>query len=172
MRDLVLAYYFVLRTVLRRRPHLRPCRVRCHQCRIFFLAHPRNRGRKDLSCPFGCRKSNRRKKSSERSTAYYRTAAGKKKKELLNGRRRQAGDSRSQPAVESAGAEAEEIAPEEIEFNKGIVDHVVVVTSLIEGFAVSQEAVLAMLAKTMRQRSLFRERRLDYFLGWLAEHFP
>jgi hypothetical protein len=104
--------------------------------------------------------------------AYYRTPAGKKKKARLNGRRRKAGASQREPAVESAGAEAEETEPEEIEFDPEIVEHVVVVTSLIEGFAVSREAVLAMLAKTLRQRSILGERRLDYFLGWLAEHFP
>ncbi|MFO7957374.1 MAG: hypothetical protein R6X33_09765, partial [Candidatus Brocadiia bacterium] len=43
--------------------------------------------RRDLRCPFGCRKHHRRQSSNQRSAAYYRTAAGKRKKKRLNGRR-------------------------------------------------------------------------------------
>lgn len=64
------------------------------------------------------------------------------------------------------------VQPDAIEFDAGIVEHVRVVTSLIEGFDVSREEVLAMLEKTVRQRRIARERRLDYVLRWLAEHFP
>lgn len=53
-----------------------------------------------------------------------------------------------------------------------IVDHVRVVTSLIEGFDVTREAVIAMLQRTARQRSIAREKRHDYELAWLAEHPP
>lgn len=167
MRELVLAYYYVLRTALRTRGHLRPCLTRCRHCRIFFLAHPRNRGRKDLGCPFGCREAHRRRWSNERSTAHYRTAGGKEKKAVLNGKRRGGGEPRSEPEVSGVAA-----APEAIELEAGIVEHVRVVASLIEGFSVSREEVVAMLERTVRQRSIARERRLDYVLGWLAEHFP
>lgn len=59
-----------------------------------------------------------------------------------------------------------------IELDAGIVEHVRVVSSLIEGFEVSREEVLAMLERTVRQRRIARERRLDYVLRWLADHFP
>ena len=56
---LVLEYYVLLRSVLRAKPHLRACLTRCRHCRIFFLTHPRNAGRHDLRCPFGCRQAHR-----------------------------------------------------------------------------------------------------------------
>lgn len=58
--------------------------VRCADCEIRFLTDPRNAGREDLRCPFGCREHYRRQRASERSTAYYQTAAGKRKKKRLN----------------------------------------------------------------------------------------
>jgi hypothetical protein len=167
VRDLVLGYYQVLRTALRTRPHLRPCLSRCRHCRIFFLAHPRNRGRQGLGCPFGCRDAHRRKSSAERSAAYYGTAAGKEKKARLNGKRRRPGDPASEPGRASATT-----GSGGTEFDAGIVEHVRVVTSLIEGFAVSREDVLGMLERGVRQRSIIRERRIDYILRWLAEHPP
>ena len=55
MAALVLQYYLLLRSVLRTRPLLRRCLARCRHCRIFFLTHWCNAGRKDLGCPFSCR---------------------------------------------------------------------------------------------------------------------
>lgn len=179
MRELALAYYFVLRTVLRRRPPPQVCLTRCRHCRIFFLTHARNRGREDLGCPFGCADAHRRKQSAKRSTAYYRTPAGKVKKARLNDRRRQqAGDPGSEPQGVSARPRPDEIllptetGAGEIPFPAGIVEHVRVVTSLIEGVEVSREEVVTMLDRVVRQRRFVRERRRDYVLRWLAEHSP
>jgi hypothetical protein len=154
------------------RRDLRRCRTRCRHCRIFFLTHPRNGGRRDLDCPFGCRAAHRRKCSAERSKAYYRTEAGKEKKALLNGRRRQARNRGAEREGASGKDESEAAEPEAVEFDAEIVEHVRVVTSLIEGFEVSREEVVAMLERTMRQRRIARERRVDYVLRWLADHFP
>ncbi len=168
MRDLVMAYYFALRRALRSRPFLRRCLARCRHCRIFFLADPRNRGRKDLGCPFGCRGAHRKERSAQRSAAYYRTPAGKEKKRQLNSKRRQPIEDRgSDPTQLGAGT-----GLDESEFDAGIVEHVRVVTSLIEGFDVSREEVVAMLQKTVRQRRIVREKHLDYVLRWLVEHPP
>ncbi|MFH0916622.1 MAG: hypothetical protein V1912_09280 [bacterium] len=93
---------------------------------------------------------------------YNQTEAGKMKKARLNARRRRAGDSEVEP----------EEASEEIEFDPGIVTHIVMVTSLIEGFAVSRTQVIAMLRRTVRQHSIFRESRHDYLVRWLTEHPP
>lgn len=164
-----MAYYFALRHALRSQARLRACLTRCRHCRIFFISHPRNRNRRGLGCPFGCRKEICRQRSAERSAAYYRTPSGKAKKARLNRRRRQTEvaradlDANSEPAPE-IGANTD-LAPE-------IVEHVRVVVSLIEGFAVSRAAVIAMLQTTARQRSIVGERRHDYELGWLADHPP
>jgi hypothetical protein len=167
VRDLVLAYYYALRTALRTRQHLRGCLARCRHCRIFFLAHPRNRGRDDLGCPFGCRDAHRRRHSAERSAEYYRTAAGKEKKARLNRNRRGVGPSGAEP--EGAGRRGE---PDAIELDAGIVGHVRMVASLIEGFIVSREEVVAMLERSVRQRRIARERPRDYVVRWFAENFP
>jgi hypothetical protein len=83
---LVLEYYLLLRSVLRTKPHLRRCLVRCRYCRIFFLTCPQNASnrRHTLRCPFGCREAHRKQQSTQRSIAYYRDPKGKKKKSDLN----------------------------------------------------------------------------------------
>jgi len=166
VRGLVLEYYFVLRTALSDRPLLRPCLTRCRHCRIFFLAHSRNRGRKDLGCPFGCRDAHRRRRSAERSKAYYRTPSGKRKKAALNGRRSVWPVPESGPGEEATGEESEAT------FAVGIVEHVRVVTSLIEGFEVSREEVVEMLARILRQPRMARERRIDQAVRRLAREPP
>jgi hypothetical protein len=67
----------LLRSVLRAKPHLRLGLTRCRHCGILFLTHPRNAGRHDLRCPFGCRQAHRKQASAQRSAAYYRQAQGK-----------------------------------------------------------------------------------------------
>jgi len=166
----VLAYYLVLRTAMRSRRDLRRCLTRCRHCRIFFVAHPRNGGRADLGCPFGCREAYRKKRSAERSVAYYRTAAGKEKKAQLNSRRREGsgGDRRvvaQRPATPAAESDV-------IEFDAAIVAHVRVVVSLVERREVSREEIVAMLERTVRQRRIGRQGRRAYILRWLAEHPP
>ena len=165
MRGLVLRYYFVLRAALRSSLGLRRFLVRCRHCRIFFLTDPRNAGREDLGCPFGCGDAHRRKASSERSTAYYRTESGRRKKAALNAKR---GGGPPAPAAEDvSGAVIDETEPD-----AGIVEHVRVVVSLVEGFAVTREEVVAMLREVRRQHRMYRERRIDYVLRWLGEHPP
>lgn len=73
--------------MLRDRPDLQRCVVRCCHCGIRFFTHPRNAGRRDLRCPFGCRKHHRRQQANVRSREYYRTDSGKRKKKRLNGKR-------------------------------------------------------------------------------------
>lgn len=74
---------------LRIRPDLQGCAVRCCHCGIRFFTHPRNAGRQNLRCPFGCRQHHRRQRTNARSKKYYRTDSGRRKKKLLNGKRSQ-----------------------------------------------------------------------------------
>ena len=188
-RRLALAYYFVLRGALGSVPGLRDYLVRCRHCRIFFLCDPRNRGREDLGCPFGCADAHRKEQSARRSAAYWRTSAGRMKKAQLNGRRRGGGSSGSEVREESAGSGSEESQapaelevteseaaperrPEAIRFSAGIVDHVRRVTSLIEGVVVRREEVLSMLERVVRQHSILADGRRAYVLRWLWEHSP
>jgi hypothetical protein len=159
---LVKQYYVVLRSVLRSRPDLRRCLRRCRHCRIFFLTHPRNAGRRDLRCPFGCRQAHRKRRSTERSVAYYATAEGKAKKKMQNGKRAQDG----------VRADANPPAPAALEFPTGTVGYAAMVASLIEGRRVSEAEIIQMLLRAMRQHSMARRRRMDYVVAQLQQHGP
>ena len=159
---LVKQYYVVLRSVLRSRPDLRRFLSRCRHCRIFFLTHPRNAGRGDLRCPFGCREAHRKQRSTERSVAYYATAEGQAKKKMQNGKRAQGGVS----------ADANPAVPQAPEFPAGMVGYVAMVASLIEGRTVSEEEIVRMLVRAMRQHSMARRRRIDYVVAQLHKHGP
>jgi hypothetical protein len=170
VRDLVLQYYFVLRSVLRIKPCLRRCLTRCRHCRIFFLTHPCNAGRNDLGCPFGCRDVHRKRRSTERSVEYYRTEEGKLKKKIQNGKR-------GKPETEAdlgGGARVIDgnLVPDERRFDSRMVSYLRMVTSLIEGRPVSVGEIVAMLQRAMRQHSIVRRRRIDYVVRYLNEHAP
>jgi len=155
-------YYVVLRSVLRSHPHLRRCLCRCRHCRIFFLTHPRNAGRSDLRCPFGCREAHRKQRSTERSVAYYATAEGKTKKKRQNGKRAQGGARRdANPPVHEA-----------LDFAAGMVGYIAMVASLLEGRRVSQAEMLQRLVRAMRQHSMARRRRMDYVVAQLQKNGP
>ena len=106
----MLAYYAVLRSALRQKQKLRPCRTRCVDCGIFFITHPRNAERHDLRCPFGCREAHSRERSTERSVAYNRSPTGKLKKKGQNKKRRKDGvaDDRNIRSDDTRQAEAAE----------------------------------------------------------------
>jgi len=155
---LVGQYYVLLRSVLRTRPLLRRCLVRCRHCRIFFLTHPCNGGRKDLGCPFGCRKAHRKQQSTVRSVAYYRDAIGKKKKRALNGKRAKPKSDGNRPATGR--------------WDPLMLEYVRMLVSLIEARSVSRAEILEMLQRVLRQHSLGRRRKIDHAVIWLQEHPP
>jgi hypothetical protein len=155
-------YYVVLRSALRSHCHLRRCLSRCRHCRIFFLTHPRNAGRRDLRCPFGCREVHRKQCSIARSVAYYTTAEGKAKKKMQNGKRAQRGE-RADAHPPVAGAPA---------LPAGMVGYVAMVASLIEGRRVSEAEMRQRLVRAMRQHSMARRRRMDYVVAQLQKHGP
>jgi hypothetical protein len=167
----VLQYYVLLRSVLRAKPRLRRCLARCRYCRIFFLTHPRNAGRKDLGCPFGCRSAQRKQQSTRRSVAYYRDPVGKQKKRALNGKRR-----RSKADDDRPGACPPRVPiPEHsgsAQWNPLMLAYVRMVVSLIEARAVSRTEILQMLQRVWRQRTMARRRKIDHAVSWLHEHPP
>ena len=166
---LVLEYYQLLRSVLRAKPHLRACLTRCRHCRIFFLTHPRNAGRHDLGCPFGCREAHRKEASAQRSAAFYGSAAGKLKKSQFNQRRPR---KYCAPRPPSQAPRVAAPKPHPVNWNPEIVEHVRVVVSLIEDRRVSRRQVLAMLAKNLRQHSMCRRSKIDQTVAWLNKEPP
>jgi len=166
---LVGQYYVVLRTVLRTRTDLRRCVTRCRHCGIFFITHPRNAGRRDVGCPFGCKEAHRKRRSTQRSVEYYGTAEGKTKKRIQNDKRGHAktqADHNRQPVV------GPELERDGIRFNAVMVGYVRMVTSLIEARHVSEEEIIEMLVRAMRQHSIARRRRMDYVLAYLKKNGP
>ena len=166
---MVLEYYLLLRTVLRAKPHLRAGLTRCRHCRIFFLAHPRNRGRQDLRCPFGCREAHRKRASAQRGAEYYRSPEGKQRKRQIN-QRRPRKYCAPEPPSERPRAPAPQRCP--APWSPPMVEHVRMVSSLIEGRRISRRQVVAMLERVLRQHRLARRRKIDHTVAWLNEHPP
>jgi hypothetical protein len=164
-----LEYYWLLRSVLRAKPHLRACLTRCRHCGIFFFTHPRNAGRHNLRCAFGCREAYRKQAAAQRTAAYYREPRGKRKKAALNQRRR---DQEAARRGQTPGRKTPAGKPPSIQANSVIVEHVRMVVSLIEGRRVKRRAILQMAAKNRRQHTMVRRRKIDQAVLWLNEHPP
>jgi hypothetical protein len=155
----VRSYYVVLRSVLRLKPWLRKCLTRCRHCGIFFLTDPRNAGRRDLGCPFGCSRAHRQRQSTQRSVAYYQEPEGKIKKRALNARRRKSPQPSSSPSPVPPGL-------------RPFLRYVCVMVGLIEGRRVALWEVVAMLERTARQHRMVRTRRMDQNVARLHEKPP
>lgn len=165
MRAWVFTYYALLRSILQAGPELRVCRTRCRHCRIFFLTDPRNAGRQDLGCPFGCREAHRKAESTRRSTAYYRDAAGREKKRQLNARRRPC--CCCQPAAAEAPPTTTTTTEAPPPWPLALLEYLCVVVSLIEGRPVGLVEILEMLARALRQHRMARRRPMDQFVDRL-----
>jgi len=166
----VLQYYFTLRSVLRAHPYLQRCLTRCRYCRIFFLTHPCNAGRKDLGCPFGCREAHGKRSSNQRSTEYYQTPEGKGKKKIQNQKRNKVEAPAS--AVNASEQAEDNLVRLEHRIGASMLGYLRMALSLIEGRRVSAAEILEMLARVLRQHSLIRRRRIDYILQYLNERAP
>ena len=153
---MVAQYYRVVRSVLKEKPHLKKCLTQCRHCHILFFTHPRNVGRSDLGCPFGCRDAHRRQNAIARSTEYYRTKEGKIKKKQLNDARseqnRLSDPSRAKTDNDDFGSGADDAT----------VRHIQLVTSLIEGRWVGLAEIFAILDKILRQHSIDSAVKLAY----------
>ena len=146
MRGLVAQYYWAVRSVLRDKPQLRKCLTRCKHCQIRFFTHPRNAGRRDLGCPFGCRQAHRKQSAEQRSLEFYRSDAGKIKKKYLNERRGQR-QSESASIEKRCGDPEDHVAAE-------IVRHLQMLISFIEGCRVAWQQIHELVAEILRQRSI------------------
>jgi len=193
-RPLVRQYQTMLDSVLRSHPELQGCIAYCAACGIRFLTHPRNAGRRNLRCPFGCREHHRRQCSCQRSTAYYRTAAGKAKKKRLNGCRHRRPvppaatpqgdiDPQEMPPDQTAADASPVTAAPRLEEEVAVLDeaslatspmlpYVRMVVSLIEGIRFSCREVLHLLRQALRQHRIGDSPRSDYLRGFLHPHPP
>lgn len=155
------SYYAQIRSLLRDRPDLRPCLKHCRHCGILFFTDPRNGGRDDLRCGFGCRETHRRQRSTRRSVEFHRQH--KDKKRALN-RRRYLLSARTAaapggPPLRRGGEGTSCAAPPAA---TPILRYVRVVVSLIEGRRVTLAEIAKMLAQKGRQPRMARARRRGY----------
>lgn len=174
VRESVLLYYWVLRQVLRDNPHLRICLTRCKHCGIFFLTHPRNAGRSDLSCPFGCRQAYQKENLKKRSIKYYQSEKGKKKKKERNERRNRQikPDNKGDDLVNESSGQQEEVIQDEGLWDYGSLGYIQMVISLMEGRLISLDEVLRMMVKIWRQHSIDRRRRFVYAFTYPSQRPP
>lgn len=191
-QPLLQEYQRALDSILQSHPEFQPCAVYCRSCGIRFLTHPRNAGRVNLRCPFGCRQHHRRQASRQRSTAYYQTVVGRRKKKGLNAARPCGGCSpgcpqQPEPAPPSAacsGPPRDEL-PEQVELHREVVvleawrlessrmlPYVRMVVRLIEGFWLPGQELVRWLRETLRQHSIATGERTVYVLRFQHQHPP
>ena len=96
--------------------------------------------------------------------SYYQDDCGKIKKKIQNRKRKS--------RVIEPEEEVVAVNVVEDEFDRVVVEHVRMVTSLIEGRPVSRNETLRMLSKVMRQHSIGRRSRLDYIVLELNKNPP
>jgi hypothetical protein len=116
-----------------------------------------------VGCPFGCRQALRQQQSTRRSVAYYRDPKGKKKKSALNQRRARL----TAPGPKTAAPGDSVPKQGSAQWNEAMVEHVRMVSSWIEGRWVSRKEIMAMLAKVLRQHTIFRRQKIDQAVAWL-----
>jgi hypothetical protein len=185
-------YQLTLDSILESRPELQACAVHCRSCGIRFLTHPRNAGRVNLRCPFGCRQHHRREASRERSRAYYQTARGRRNKKRLNAARPHGGRSRERPEqpelaspAAACGAPAQEELPESLALREeGMVlaacrletsrmlPYVRMVVRVIEGYRLPGQELARWLRETWRQHSIATDEGSVYVLRVQHPHPP
>jgi hypothetical protein len=146
-------YYWTIRSVLKEKPHLRRYLIRCRHCQILFFTHPRNEGRRDLRCPFGCRQTHRKQNAIHRSNEYYRSPEGKIKKKYLNSRR-----NASSVSVSSS----DETPIDSCQCDVDTVVHIQLTTSLIRGRPVGFQEVIRMIERILRQHSIDKQKIMPY----------
>lgn len=170
------SYVWLLRSIVQERPELQRYETQCSHCGLVFLNHPRNAGRCDIGCSFGCAEAHRKQASNQRSTAYYQSEEGKEKKRQLNAKRGKAKPTPTPPtpvsSVSTSPSSPVLVQPISPSFPKWIVNYVILLARWIEGRRVSLEEIWDLLSKVLRQHSMARCRRIDRMVAWLNEHPP
>lgn len=175
-------YQWLLEWVLTEHPDQRRYLSHCCHCDIAFLSDPRNAGREDLRCPFGCSDAFRKQASTRRSVEYYRTPEGKIKKRLQNNKRRKAPETPPPPVETLPPVDSTPVQPDDPLLeqqpqakdpcHRSVIEHVRMLTSIIEGRQVTRDETVRMLHQVLRQHSIARRRKLDHLVNQLHQNPP
>ena len=149
--------------MLKEHPCLRPYLKKCSHCCILFFTDPRNIGRNDLGCPFGCRQSYRKISAARRVKAYYQTKYGKGKKSRLNNASYQRGYASLKKTMISECVDGQP--------DKSLLLHIQVVIRIVEARRVALEEIISML-KDFRQHSIDLRERFGYRYSYTASRSP
>ena len=144
---------------LRTKKHLDPLLVRCAHCCIPFITDPRNRGRTDLGCPFGCQGAHEKAESQRRSSAFRKTVSGRQKKADLN---RKAYERRRRTLAPSPPQKQPEVVPPVPRFSPEFLVYLAQVLWLVYRTKVKPEAIGEHLEKFFRQRGMAMKSRSLY----------
>ena len=153
VRAQTIRYYSKTRNISHHVKRKRRVLACCKNCRIYFLTSPSNRGRKDLRCPFGCRKIHKREASKNRVKSYRKTNKGKKTKQDLNKNRYLLSKKHKKKAVEKKCMEAEKTG--------SFMGYLRFITSLIEGRFISWQEIKNILLGYFKK---WRQHPLEYWL--------
>jgi hypothetical protein len=154
--------------VLKKHPCLRPYLKKCVHCGILFLTDPRNIGRNDLGCPFGCRQSYRKNSAARRVKEYYQTKKGKRRKSWLNNAsyQKRCGSSKETRHNKSV----DDLPPGGLP-HKSLLIYLRMLLSIIEERRVALEEIISLL-KEFRQRSIDKGEKFGYRYSYTANRPP
>lgn len=143
--------------LLKRLPYFHHYLTSCKECGIYFFTDPRNKGRNDLCCPFGCRAIHEKRQSNIRSKNYYQHPVGKVKKKELNRKRRKANvNKKDSETLKRPTQPTSEKPPKD---DSELVSYLTNLLGPLEQRPVSDEEVAAFI-KEVRQRGI---ERFDFY---------
>ncbi len=142
----------LIRALIKKKPHLRQYLTKCNHCGILFFTDPRNAGRQDIRCPFGCREAHRKESSKQRSIEYYQSEEGKKKKKELNKRRRKSEGNK--PEKDAQEVEVVVVDEDQMDMDKYLLIYLQLMVWHIEGRRIALEVILMKVKTLLRQHSM------------------
>jgi len=167
-------YLEIISFIVSNTPALKNCQVICKHCKILFITHPSNAGRKDLTCCFGCREFLRTQNANNRSRRFYGNPEGKEKKRIANQKRYLMNSATPTEFNISVSADNLDYKPYFADANLSdknvfekkpnvITSYLKALISLIEGRQISTEEIERFLEKKQRQRPLDSDESKVYY---------
>jgi hypothetical protein len=172
LKGTIESYTCLLFSILKEKPKLTDCLVRCKHCGIYFITYYSNKNRKDLGCPFGCRQTHRKKSAARRSVEFYETAKGKTKKKLLNKGRSLIGTKQQSEAKQAKPKDRDFSISSRVHIERNFMSYLRMLIRLIEGRRVDLKDIISLVDTILRQRSLDIMAKTRYFRKKIGSRSP